>query len=72
MSEVNTSNPLPGFMLRRDWAAARGRCDRTAKRAQDRGEIVVRYFGKDPYVDIEATIARSRGEDRKRGRCRGA
>jgi hypothetical protein len=46
MSEGSTPNPLPGFMLRSKWAAARGRCDRTAKRAQDRGEIVVHYFGK--------------------------
>jgi len=66
---TDTIDPLPGFVLRKQWAEARGRCDRTAKRAQDRGEIVVRYFGKDPYVDVEATIARSRGEDRRRGRA---
>jgi hypothetical protein len=27
---------------------------------------VVRYVGKDPYVDVEATAARIRGEHKKR------
>ena len=69
MSEVTTPNPLPGLVPRRKWAAGLGKCDRTAKRLQDAGKIVVRYVGKDPYVDVEATAARIRGEDRpRRGR----
>jgi hypothetical protein len=60
---------LPGFMLRKQWARqALNKCDRSAKRLQDKGLIVVRYFGKDPYVDIPATAARMRGEDGRRGR----
>jgi hypothetical protein len=69
MSEVTAPNPLPGLMPRHQWAAGIGKCDRTAKRLQDAGKIVVRYVGKDPYVDLEATAARIRGEDnRRRGR----
>jgi hypothetical protein len=66
MSEDTTPNPLPGLVPRRKWAAGVGKCDRTAKRLQDAGKIVVRYVGKDPYVDLEATARRIRGEDRPR------
>jgi hypothetical protein len=71
MSEINTSNPLPGLMPRAAWAASIGKCDRTAKRLQDAGRVVVRYIGKEPFVDIEATAARIKGEDGTR-RGRGA
>jgi hypothetical protein len=63
------SDALPGLMPRHKWAKeALGKSDRTAKRLQDAGRIVVRYIGKDPYVDIAATSLRLRGEDRRRGR----
>jgi hypothetical protein len=58
------SDPLPGYELRSKWAAKLGKCDTTAYRWQRAGRIVVRYFGKDPYVDIEATAARARGDDK--------
>jgi hypothetical protein len=67
MSVVNAPSAVPGFMPRHAWAAQLGKCDRTAKRWQDAGQIVVVYMGKDPYVDIEKTTARMRGEDRRRG-----
>jgi hypothetical protein len=57
------SDPLPGYELRSKWAAQLGKCDTTAYRWQRAGRIVVKYFGKDPYVDIEATAARNRGGD---------
>jgi predicted site-specific integrase-resolvase len=70
MSAANTlsASPLEGFVLRRTWAAQLGKSDRTAKRWEDAGKIVVRRLGRDPYVDLEATAARMRGEDRRRGR----
>jgi hypothetical protein len=58
---------LPGLERRDLWAARLGKCDKTAKRWQDRGLIVVRYLGKDPYVDLEKTAARLRGDDKRRG-----
>jgi hypothetical protein len=67
MSVVNAPTALPGLMLRRAWAEQIGKCDRTAKRLQDAGKIIVRYVGKDPYVDLEATAARIRGEGKRRG-----
>jgi hypothetical protein len=70
MSEVNAPSALPGFMPRHEWAAQIGKCDRTAKRLQDAGRIVVIYIGKDPYVDLERTASRLRGQDkRRRGRA---
>jgi hypothetical protein len=55
---------LPGLMHRAEWARkALNSCDRTAKRLQDKGLIVVRYVARQPYVDIEATAARIRGGD---------
>jgi hypothetical protein len=62
------SDPLPGFELRSKWAARLGKSDATAKRWQDRGKVVVKYFGRDPYVDIEATAARARGDDKPKRR----
>ena len=35
--------------------------DRTAKRWQDDGQIIVRYLGRQPFVDIPATAQRSGG-----------
>jgi hypothetical protein len=69
MDEITTPDPLPGLMPRIEWAAKTNRCDRTAKRLQDAGKIVVRYIGKIPYVDIEATAARIKGEDKRRRRA---
>lgn len=68
MDASTPQSPLPGFEHRNAWAKKLGKCARTAKRWQDKGLIVVRYIGKDPYVDIEATAARMRGEDGRRGR----
>lgn len=63
------SDALPGLMPRRRWAQeVLHKSDRTAKRLQDAGRIVVTYIGKEPYVVIEATGRRLRGEDRGRGR----
>jgi hypothetical protein len=59
--------------MRRDlWAAKMNRTDFTAKRWQDQGKIVVTYFGQIPFVDLEATAARARGEDKKSRRGRAA
>jgi hypothetical protein len=64
-----TSTALPGLVLRSEWAAQLGYCDKTAKRWQDAGKIVVRYLGRQAFVDIEATAARVRGADTpRRGR----
>jgi hypothetical protein len=68
MSEVKEASPLPGFERRDLWAAKMDRSDASAKRWQDRGRIVVRYLGNIPFVDLEATAARVRGEDRPRRR----
>jgi hypothetical protein len=62
----DTSEPLPGFVLRSEYMARFGKTDFTGRRWQQKGEIVVRYFGNEPYVDLEATAARKRGEDRPR------
>ena len=71
MSETTEIDALPGLVLRRKWAAQLGKCDRTAKRWQDKGLIVVRYFGKDPYVDVPATADRARGLDKRRRKASG-
>jgi hypothetical protein len=55
---------LEGLMPRKEWARqALNRCDRTAKRLQDAGMIVVVTIGKQPFVDIKKTAARIRGDD---------
>ena len=59
---------LPGLVPRKVWAASLKppRTDWTARRWQRAGRIVVRYpFGsKTPFVDVPATAARERGDDR--------
>jgi hypothetical protein len=63
------SSLLPGLMPRKEWARkALKSCDRTAKRLQDKGRIVVEYIGKEPFVVIEATAARLRGDDKPKRR----
>ena len=60
---------LPGLMPRAEWARkAINSTDRTAKRLQDAGKIVVRYIARQPFVDIEATTARIRGADKPKNR----
>jgi hypothetical protein len=68
MSDSTEEFVLPGLMPRKMFAKRMGRCDRTLKRMQDRGEVVVTYFGNQPFVDVEKTLARRRGEDKRRGR----
>jgi hypothetical protein len=70
MIEVPTpENILPDMMPRAEWAAKKGKTDRTVRRWQDAGLIVVAYVGRDPYVVLSKTAARLRGEDRpSRGR----
>jgi hypothetical protein len=60
---------LPGLVRRSEYARrALNAGDKTAKRLQDAGQLVVHYVGRVPYVDIEATARRIRGEERRRGR----
>jgi hypothetical protein len=68
MTEVLEANSLlPGLMPRAEWARkAINKCDATAKRMQDAGQIVVVYIGREPYVHLEKTAARLQGEDRER------
>jgi predicted site-specific integrase-resolvase len=66
-------DPLPGFVPRKQWARLHGISDYTAHRWWKQGRIVIRRLGKEPLVDVEATIKRLRGEDqqpRRRGRPR--
>jgi hypothetical protein len=65
---TDEANPLPGFMRRDLWAAKMNRTDFTAKRWQDKGKIVVAYFGHIPFVDLEATAARARGKDKRQSK----
>jgi hypothetical protein len=64
------SNPLPGFMPRPQYMrVVHNKTDFTGRRWQAKGQLVVEYFGKTPFVDTVATAARARGEDRpRRGR----
>jgi hypothetical protein len=69
---TDTLEPLPGFIRRDEYMARFGKSDFTGRRWQQKGEIVVVYFGKEPFVDLEATARRMRGEDkprRRRGRA---
>lgn len=68
MSVDTEQHAIPGFVHRDVWAAQLGKCARTAKRWQDTGKIVVVYLGRLPFVDLEKTAARLRGEDRRTGR----
>jgi hypothetical protein len=69
-SDLTANDLLPGLMPRPKYARhALNSCDKTAKRLQDAGKLVVHYIGRRPYVDIEATARRLRGEDApRRGR----
>jgi hypothetical protein len=49
-------------MHRDEWARSINRHPATVKRWQDKGDVVVRYLGRDPFVDIPATTALMRGE----------
>jgi hypothetical protein len=66
---------LPGFMPRPEYMRrVHGKSDYTGRRWQAAGTLVVRYFGRTPFVDTAATAARARGEDRparKRRHLRG-
>ena len=58
-------NPLPGFMPRPQYMReVHGKSDFTGRRWQAKGELVVEYFGRTPFVNTSATAARKRGEDR--------
>jgi hypothetical protein len=60
---------LPGFMPRPDYMArVHNKSDWTGRRWQAQGRLVVKYFGRTPWVDIAATAARERGEDQPRRR----
>jgi hypothetical protein len=62
---ADTIDPLGGFMPRPDYMReAHHKSDYTDRRWQSKGILVVKYFGKTPFVDIAATAARARGEDR--------
>ena len=66
------TEPLPGFMSRAEYMKqVHNKSDFTGRRWQARGELVVRYFGRTPFVDTEATIRRLRGEDQPRRRRKG-
>jgi hypothetical protein len=60
--------PLPGLIPRRLYAKQVNRSERTLKRWEDAGQLVVRRQGNECLVDVEGTAARLRGEDRHRGR----
>jgi hypothetical protein len=62
---TDTIDPLDGFMPRPDYMRkVHDKSDYTGRRWQANGTLIVRYFGKTPFVDIAATAARARGEDR--------
>jgi hypothetical protein len=68
---ADRSNPLPDHMPRAEYMrVVHGKSDYTGRRWQAKGEIVVDYFGRTPHVNIPATAARKRGEDRPRRRGR--
>jgi hypothetical protein len=51
-------------MPRKEFARQIGKCERTVKRLVNAGKVVEREFGNERLIDIEATTARMRGEDR--------
>jgi hypothetical protein len=67
MNAASEEFVLPGLMPRRDFAKKLGRCERTVKRMEDRGLVVTVRLGNHRLVDIEKSLARLRGEDRRRG-----
>jgi hypothetical protein len=70
MSEVVAENEfvLPGLMRRKEFARRANRCEKTLKRWEDAGKIVVVHLGNERLIDVPKTLARLRGEDRRRGR----
>jgi predicted site-specific integrase-resolvase len=61
---------LHGLMPRKEFATVMKVCERTTKRWEDQGRIVVVKLGNQRLVDIEKSVARMRGEDkRRRGRA---
>jgi hypothetical protein len=69
---TDTAFVLPGFVPRKEFAKQINRCERTVKRLEDAGKIVVVKMGNHRLVDVEKTLARLRGEDKRRGRGRAA
>jgi hypothetical protein len=61
----NRDRPLPGLVHRDTYMRELGLHPATGRRWQGAGKIVVRYLGRQPYVDVPATGARVRGEDRR-------
>ena len=72
MSDNAEAFVLPGFLPRKQFAEQVGVCERTIKRRVDAGEVVERNFGRMRLVDVEATAARMRGEDRRSRKARAA
>jgi hypothetical protein len=68
MSDNAEAFVLPGFLPRKQFAKQLGVCERTIKRRVDAGQVVERPFGKERLVDIEATAARMRGDDKPKRR----
>jgi hypothetical protein len=60
---------LSGLMPRKEFAAKVNRCERTVKRWQDQGKLVVFSIGNERWVDVEKSLARIRGERPPRGRA---
>jgi hypothetical protein len=59
----------PGFVTRKQFAKQINRCERTVKRLEDAGKVVVTKLGSHRLVDVEKTLARMRGEGKRRGRA---
>ncbi len=53
---------LQGLMPRKQFAAQMGRCERTVKRWEDQGRLVVIKLGNDRLIDVEKSLSRLRGE----------
>jgi hypothetical protein len=55
---------LPDFVPRPEYMRrVHDKSDFTGRRWQRAGKLVVKYFGRTPWVDTVATAARARGED---------
>jgi hypothetical protein len=60
---------LPGFVPRPDYMQrVHGKSDFTGRRWQRLGLLVVKYIGRSPFVDVEATTKRLKGEERPQRR----
>jgi hypothetical protein len=55
---------IPGFPSRAEFMARLGKSDFTGRRWQREGRLAVVYFGNQPHVDVERTIAIAREEGR--------